>query len=106
MTFEIFLKAALTEIFWKAMGISRSQLPWAHSLAIIGKWTSMILHAAGNMDCIVLLSLVIEPTNLKRFLLSRKNGQPEAVGDEQMAPARIPCVGVPPVTKHREPEEQ
>lgn len=54
----------------------------------------------------VLLSLVIEPTNLKRFLLSRKNGQPEAVGDEQMAPARIPCVGVPPVTKHREPEEQ
>lgn len=66
----------------------------------------MILHATGSMDCIVLLWLAIEPTNLKRFLPSRKNGQSEAVGDEQVAPAKIPCVGVPPVTQPGEPEEQ
>lgn len=65
----------------------------------------MILHAVGNVECIVLLWLAIEPTNLKRFLLSKKNGQPEAVV-EQVAPAKIPCVGVPPNTEHREPEEQ
>lgn len=66
----------------------------------------MILHAAGSMDCTVLLWLAIEPTNRKGFLPSRKNGQSEAVGEEQVAPAKIPCVGVPPVTEHREPEEQ
>lgn len=54
----------------------------------------------------MLLWLAIEPTNFKRFLLSKKNGQPEDVGDEQMASVKIPCVGVPPVTEHGEPEEQ
>lgn len=101
--FEIFLKAALREIFGKAVGASRSQLPSHQREADFHDLACM---EVGSMDCVVLLWLAIEPTNLKRFLLSRTNGQPEAAGDEQMAPAKIPCVGVPPVTKCGEPEEQ
>lgn len=53
----------------------------------------------------MLLWLAIKPTNLRRLLLSRKNGEPEAVGNEQMALAEIPCVGVPAVSELGEPEE-
>lgn len=55
----------------------------------------MIVQTFGNMACTVLPWLAIEPTNLKRFLPSGADSQPEAVGGEQMAPARMPRVAVP-----------
>jgi len=59
-----------------------------------GNRTSMVLHAAGKMKRVVFLWLATEPTDLNGFLFCRKSGQPEAVGDECMAPAKIPHRGI------------
>lgn len=93
--FQVFLKAALREVVPKATGASRSRLAQAHSPAIGGKQTSMVLHAAGKMERTVLLRLAAEPADLKWFIFYTKSGQPEAVGGEHMAPAQIPCGGSP-----------